>query len=626
MPKTFAQYIIESILPGDMEVTKPVDKAYLKDLLSEVHSKYPATYSRVVVDLKNFGDKMSTLDGGITIGMDEIRVPNKEKRDAIIRKYRDKVKKAKSEDEAIGYMERAQQEMAANDLHGMTDDATLMVTSGGLGGKRAQLMKLRSTPVVVKGNDGKIVPTFFDKSYAEGVDPLHEWIQAAESRRNLAQGQVATSEPGEFAKVYANLLNDAVVSKDDCGTHQGITLAADDEEILGRYLAAGTGRFRRNTLITPEVQQELISAKTDSVLVRSPQTCNAGGNTVCSRCMGISNSTGKPYSVGDNVGMLTATSLSEPLTQLSLSAKHSTSLAKKDTGLTGMKGLNTFMEMPKQFDGKKILCEVYGVVQLIQPAPQGGKNIIIRQTRKVPDRYIVNGKKYHTKGTFLYYIPPNIQVVDDLEKGSEVYPGMALSTGFDNIKDVARLRNLGVARSASATGMYNIFKNSGQKVDRRHTELLARAAHNYVKIEKAPMSFPFARGEVVQYSKFVDAMNKITGRQVKLEDAIGLSLVEPVGSISVGTEITPQLASQLKSKGVRRVKVTAQVEVSPHTTPLTRTMNQSDEWVAKMNHRYLKDTLKNAALFGQKESIHGYRPITAYAYGAEFGLGDKGKY
>lgn len=502
MPKqTFAQYLINKVLPPGIRAEKPVDAKELKRILTEVHSRHPDNYGKVVMDLKRLGDKLSTYEG-ITMGMAEIAVPNKAKRDALIKKYKSLYDKAKTEDERLQYQSDLQDAIIKNDTAGAEDDATLMIRSGALSGSKAiQLVKLRSTPVAVVDHKGNIVPEIFTRSYAEGQPVLHHWLQAAESRKNLVTGQLSTASPGELSKIISNLLNESVVSTDDCGTRHGILLFTKDDDVLDRYLAAPAGKYARNVLITPEVQQDLIKSGPGKILVRSPQTCEAKDNTVCARCMGLANGSGKPMPIGTNAGMIAAGALSEPLTQLSLSAKHSVTMAKKETGLLGEKGFRAFTTMPKEYPSRKMLCELYGVIYRIKPAPQGGKFVVIRTTRAVPERYIVHARPFEKmKGYFQYYIPPQRKLLEGIKEDIEVYPGMELTDGNDNLKDIARLKNLGYARSAAAEGMRNIYKNTGQTVDRRHFELLARNMMNYVRFEKVPPGFPYKRGEVVEYN------------------------------------------------------------------------------------------------------------------------------
>lgn len=631
MPKTFAQYMIEKTLPEGIHVTKPMTKSYMTEILTQVFRDHENDYGRVVTDLKTLGDKFSTLDGNMSMGMEEITLSKEKKalRDALVTKYQGKVRTLPRGDLLDAELMKFQTELAKLDITGNeTDDATRMITSGAMGGKRIQLMKLRTGPGVVKSSNGAIHPEVITKSYAEGLDPAHYWLGAVESRTNLAQGQVSTSEPGELGKVISNVLNSAVVSTEDCGTTNGIALDTEHDSVVGRHLARSEGKYPRNTLVTPQIQQSLISAGVHSILVRSPQTCHAPKGSVCVMCMGLKPSNGRHYAIGENAGLITAGMLAEPLTQMSLSAKHSTSFAKKDSGLTGTKGFRKFVEAPQIYKGAKVLCEVYGKVYRIVIAPQGGHYIEIDMLgRKVPERFIQNGTvDSKMKTRIRYYVPPQLHIHEDLKAGSPVFPAMEMSDGIDNMRDIARLQGLGVVRSKSAEGMHSIYKNTGTNMDRRHFELLARNAHSYVKVEKSSPAMPFHRGEVISYEDFNKALAHVASREFSLDMADGVTLTEGIGHFTVGTEVTPEVVSALKSLGVKKVKGTTDVEVSPAITPMSRVVNRSNDFIAAMNHRYLKDQIEDAAAIGKKSDIHGFNPITAYAHGTEFHHGEKGEY
>lgn len=625
MAKTFAQYLIDKCLPQGMFITRQVDEAYLKELLTDVARRHPGQYGAVVTDLKRLGDRLSTYEP-VTMGLDEISVPNKRERDAIIAKYTGLVGREKDRDKVTALLGNLQEELAGNDLQGTTDDASVMVRSA-LKSGRYPLMKLRTSPGVVSDHSGAIVPEIFPKSYAEGMDPLHCWLGAAESRKNVAEGQVATARPGELNKVFSNVLGSAVVTAEDCGTAQGILLSCRDEDILGRYLARGEAGHRAKTLITADVQQDLLKKGVPRVLVRSPQTCAAAGGAVCRRCMGLRPGTGRPYEIGDNAGEITAGSIGEPLTQMTLSAKHSTSLARQAEGLRGEKGLRQFMESPRNYPLRKVLCEVFGEVLRVRPAPQGGKLVTVRRTRPVPGRYIVHGQPTPGLKRHLdYHIPPNLKLLDGIRAGSEVWPGMELSTGVDNIQDVARLRGLGMARSVAAQNMYDIYKNTGNKLDRRHFELLARAAHPYVRLEQAPPGLGYSRGEVIDYNKLQSAVARLPTRRVATRDALGLVLGKGVLDLSVGATLDGPAVERLRQNRVETVEVIDGLETSAVAVPVTRVVDMAGDWLAALNHRHLKDQLKGAAMYGEKSDLHGTNPYSAYAYGVELRHGPGGTY
>ena len=50
------------------------------------------------------------------------------------------------------------------------------------------------------------------------------------------------------------------------------------------------------------------------------------------------------------------------------------------------------------------------------------------------------------------------------------------------------------------------------------------------------------------------------------------------------------------------------------------------EWMARLAHRYLKASIAEAAHVGDESDIHTTHPVPAYAYGAELGHGEGGKF
>ena len=618
--KTFAQHVLDSVLPSDIHITKPVDKKEMSRILTYIARSHPTKYDQVVSAFKRIGDKWSTLEG-LTFGLSDIAVPNQTKRDSIISQHHKALAKDKTKDQQLKTLMSLQSEIVNNDYNkeGAKGDGTLMVVSGGLGGSRNQLTKLRSTPALLKNHKEEIVPKIVDKSYAQGVGLLDAWNGSAEARFNLVKGAVQTSEPGVINKVTNNLLNSTVISSDDCGTKQGITLFTKDDAIIDRYLAEDAGTYPRGTLIDSRVQQGLLRKKVANVVVRSPQTCEAIDNSVCAKCMGIGISSGKLHQVGDNVGVQAASALSEVSTQLVLSSKHSVTMADKFDPMKGIKGLKLVTEMPKIFPYKQVLCEVYGVIYKILRAPQGGWDVIIRGTKPVPKRYIVNAQPYKgMKRWYQYYIPNQRRLEKGIKKETEVFPGMVLTDGVPNMRDIARLKSLGAARSAAVEAIDSVYKKTGHTLDRRHFEILGRQMLNYVKIEKASPTLNLMRGDVVQYNKIRGIANKLTTRSVALTQALGQVLAEETHGLTIGTELTTPIIQYLKQQSIKSVKVTNDLEISAVVTPLSRVqLNNNDNMISKLNHRYLKQTIKDAASEGQSEDLHGHNPVTAYAYGVE---------
>ena len=51
-----------------------------------------------------------------------------------------------------------------------------------------------------------------------------------------------------------------------------------------------------------------------------------------------------------------------------------------------------------------------------------------------------------------------------------------------------------------------------------------------------------------------------------------------------------------------------------------------EDWIARMNHERIMQTIPEAAAKGWVSSLHGKHPIPPVVYGAEFGKGKPGEY
>ena len=153
MPTTFAQYLLNKLLPSDIKVTKPVDNTVLKDLLIRVYKEHPDQYDKVVSGIKHLGDLFSTYEG-ISMAIEDISVPKKTERDKILHQGKKDLDAAKTDLQKMNVLESVQKSIIKNDTEDRHDDATLLVKdSGAISGKKIQLTKLRSTPVVISGSE-----------------------------------------------------------------------------------------------------------------------------------------------------------------------------------------------------------------------------------------------------------------------------------------------------------------------------------------------------------------------------------------------------------------------------------------------------------------------------------------
>ncbi len=583
--------LINSRLPAEHRISGRLNTSNLKRAMVGLAKRDPAAYAKAAPKIKKLGDEFSTFEG-ISVGLDDIE-PEYSKRDPIINKAKRLVfnptatKKAK-----VGALLEAQGKL--KELTGQHKGDMAMTARSGSRGNMVQLMKMVTSPVVVGDFDGAPVPFLIQKGYSEGVSPAEGWIAGDESRAQVIKGQLGTAEPGEMQKVLASVMSEGVIAKDDCGTTNGISLDSNDASIEGRYLP-GTGGYIDST----KAAQLMRSGK--PIKVRSPMTC-ALDRGVCQRCMGAG-PRGKPLDIGVNAGIRSAQALSEPLTQMQLSAKHGVSLVQGDHNIPrGLKAFKQFVEVPKAFFYKAPLAESGGRVDSVEKAPQGGFDVKI--------------------GGIDHYVPPNRKLL--IKKGTNVEAGDTIAEGIASPDEVVRHKGLGHGRNYLVKSLRKVYDESAGGVDPRHIELLARTQLNYAEVVD---DVPGAnRGDILPLHR-ISKHFQGRGTETDLNSAIGKVITESASYVTPGTLLTKRVVEDLKKEGISKVKAySGKPVLRPVMTSASRTPLLNPNWMQRLGYRYQKQTLIDAATFGQKGDIHTYDPVAALAFGKELRRGSGGTY
>jgi len=598
MSETFGRYLINEHLPDKYKVDKPTGPKEMNKRMNEYAREDPGGYVKSITGLKHVGDHVSTTEG-MTIGLDDIE-PQYAERDAMMNQLKDKFAKATSDKQRRDIAESAQTHMIDIALkHPGT--MTRQVTSGARG-KPFQFSNIVASPGTAKDNLGNTVPWLITKSYSEGLSPADYWAAGNEAIMNTIKSNISVSEPGELSKILINNMADLVVTEDDCGAENGIIMPPDSPDVVDRFLAQDTGKYPKGTLVTPRIQNNLISSGLKHVSVRSPMTCEAADG-VCQKCQGLDEK-GNIHVPGTNVGIRAAQALSEPLTQMALSTKHGAKTAKGERQqVGGLKGFRQLIESPEQFMNKATLTEIDGDVTKVEKAPQGGHLVYVNDMQ--------------------HYVTPEMGV--KVSKGDKVSAGDVLSEGIPKPDEVVRLKGISAGRLYMVDQLKNIYRDQGMNFDPRHFELLARGELNHARIED-DRSPKFIKGDIVNYNTFKSTLAKET-KEVPLEDALGETLGKEYYEHSAGTRVTHKIAKSLAAKKIHKVAIAPRApEISFVMKPATRAPTLNPDWLAALAHRNLKATIMRGAQEGAVSDIHGTHPVPAFVFGTEFGEGKKGRY
>lgn len=597
MAQSFGQYLVNDILPDDLQVAGPMTKKELYKRIYTMARRDPKDAADRIDKIRFLGHQLATTEG-LSIGLDDI-APDPRKQ-ALLAPLMARIKKIddpKARQKII--LEAEKKVLPLSHQHPGSMGEMLRA---GARGKPIQLM--RTVNAQVHANDpvtGSVIPWLIPRSYSEGLKPSEHWVASTEARTNLINARVAVTEPGAMSKVLINNMNNIMVLDEDCGTHNGIMMDTSDPNIMDRYLARSEAGLSRNTLITPHVISKLRS-KRKRVMVRSSMTCELNDG-ICQKCMGL-DERGQLHSLGTNVGIRSAQAVTEPITQMQISARHGvrgeTSDIKK---VRGMEGLKQMMEIPKSFTNKATLAMSAGKIEAVERAPQGGFNVRVAEQK--------------------YYIPPGLTPI--VREGQNVTPGDTLSDGVPKPDEVVEFKGLGAGRKYMVERLDEIYKDSGIDLDRRHLELLARSHLNHVRIEEDPEN-RFHPGEVVNYTTLLKSLADDV-KEVPVAKAPGNVLAKGALHHVAGTPITPEIAKELTKNNIKNVIVSSSPpKISFFMRPLSRNPLLNPDWMARLGHRYLKESILEGAHTGQVSDIHGTHPVPAYAYGREFGKGVGGRY
>jgi DNA-directed RNA polymerase subunit beta' len=353
---TAGRLILKSILPDFVPENlwnKVMKKKNIGALIDYVYKigGYAIT-AEFLDNLKNLGFKYAT-DAGISISIDDIRVPTSKK------KYIDDAKKKVREIQqqyGAGLLTDSERYNKIVDIWTDTNNAVaaemmklvqsdkdgfnsiFMMADSGARGSAAQIRQLAGMRGLMAKPDGSIIETPIISNFREGLNVLEYFISTHGARKGLADTALKTANAGYLTRKLIDVAQNVKVTMEDCGTHEGVEITEItesgemieplEERLLGRVLAedvidAITNEmlFTEGTIIDEEKAKALVEAGVKSVSIRTPITCKAPKG-VCAKCYGINLGEGKIVKPGEAVGIISAQSIGEPGTQLTLRTFH----------------------------------------------------------------------------------------------------------------------------------------------------------------------------------------------------------------------------------------------------------------------------------------------------------------
>jgi DNA-directed RNA polymerase subunit beta' len=213
-----------------------------------------------------------------------------------------------------------------------------MMADSGARGSAAQIRQLAGMRGLMAKPDGSIIETPITANFREGLNVLQYFISTHGARKGLADTALKTANSGYLTRRLVDVTQDLVVTEDDCGTAQGVSMKALIEggevvealrdRILGRVAASDVVHpetqetvFESGTLLDEDTVEEIERIGVDEVRVRTPLTCETRYG-LCAKCYGRDLGRGVLVNSGEAVGVIAAQSIGEPGTQLTMRTFH----------------------------------------------------------------------------------------------------------------------------------------------------------------------------------------------------------------------------------------------------------------------------------------------------------------
>jgi len=517
MKTTLGRLHFNSIMPSDFPyIQASVRKPQMKKIISEVIERYNKAELRVFLDsMKSVGFTFGAK-AGLTVAMNDVKTPPNKKE--ILEKYEAEAEKVEKlyKDDIITESERKQkvieiwneatdqvQYAMSAELEAEQFNPVDMMVKSGARGNMMQVRQLAGMRGLVANPKGDIIESPIKSNFREGMSVLEYFISTHGARKGLADTALRTADSGYLTRRLVDVAAGIVVKDlgdeniDWRGTNKKIVIdgkltkylhstlygrvLAEDIKVDKKVVEMENGiKLSKGTYIDAEVLDGIAKSGVEDVNVLSPFN-SLNPESMDPLCYGFSLATGKPVEVGEAVGIISAQSIGEPGTQLTMRTFHTGGVV----GLDITSGLPRIVELfeartPK---GKAVLSPIQGKVKSIDVTPEGNRTVLIANEKDEVELLVLR------RQTLL------------VNQGDEMQAGQSLTTGPKDPKEVLQINGVRTCQEYLVDEVQKTYRDQGVEVHDKHVEMIVRQMLRRVRIVKSNNS-DFLPNELVDSTLF----------------------------------------------------------------------------------------------------------------------------
>ncbi len=233
---------------------------------------------------------------------------------------------------------------------GLKINSVFMMADSGARGSAAQMKQLAGMRGLIAKPSGEIIESPITSNFKEGLTALEYFNSTHGARKGLADTALKTASSGYLTRRLCDVAQDLTITAPKCTKkcgsikltevlEGGNIMVSLSERALGRVVAkdvknplTGEVLIKKDQMIDEAGCEKIDSAGVKSLNVYSVMTCGMKEG-VCATSYGRDLSRGKMVHVGEAIGMISAQSIGEPGTQLTMRTFHvgGTASVKQDS-------------------------------------------------------------------------------------------------------------------------------------------------------------------------------------------------------------------------------------------------------------------------------------------------------
>ena len=515
---TLGRLHFNAILPSDFPyIEASVRKPQMKKIISEVIETYNKAELREFLDSMkrvgfNFGAK-----AGLSVAMTDVKTPPSKTQ--ILEKYENEAEKVEKlyKDDIITETERKQkiieiwneatdqvQYAMSAELESERFNPVDMMVKSGARGNMMQVRQLAGMRGLVANPKGDIIERPIKSNFREGMSVLEYFISTHGARKGLADTALRTADSGYLTRRLVDVAAGIVVkdSGDENIDWKGTNKKTVDKNgkpfkylhstLFGRVLSedikkdkktiefADGRKLSKGTYIDAEALDVISKSGVESVNVLTPFN-SLDPESMDALCYGFSLATGKPVEDGEAVGIISAQSIGEPGTQLTMRTFHTGGVV----GLDITSGLPRIVELfeartPK---GKSVLSLIDGKVKSVDMTEEGNRILTIQNEKEEIELLVLR------RQTLL------------VNQGDSVEAGQALTTGPKDPKEVLQVNGIRKCQEYLVDEVQKTYRDQGVEVHDKHVEMIVRQMLRRVRIVR-PNDSDFLPNELIDATLF----------------------------------------------------------------------------------------------------------------------------